>query len=102
MSAYESASFWRENAIAIVILLRVLVRMACSGGNKFINVRSFIIFRSTEALNSFKKNNLANFSDGKNVSGVSTKKIKIKSRPCYLLGRPRTGERFLRVHLKLA
>lgn len=71
MSAYESVSFWRENAIAIVILLRVLVRMACSGGNKFINVRSFIIFRSGEGLNSFNKNNLANFSDGKNVSGVS-------------------------------
>ena len=47
------------------------MRMACSGGNKFINVRTFIIFRSTEGLNSFKKNNLANFSDGKNVSGVS-------------------------------
>ena len=71
MSAYESASFWWENAIAIVILLRVLVRMACSGGNKFINVRTFIIFRSTEGSNSFKKNNLANFSDGKNVFGVS-------------------------------
>ena len=81
--------------------------MACSGGNKFINVRTFIIFRSTEGLNSFKKNNLANFSDGKNVSGLSifwerAKKIKIKSRPCCVLRRPRTGQRFLKVHLKLA
>ena len=49
----------------MVILLRVLVRMACSSGNKFINVRSFIIFRSGEGLDSFNKNNLANFFDGK-------------------------------------
>lgn len=44
--------------------------MACSSGNKFINVRSFIIFRSGEGLDSFNKNNLANFFDGKNVISV--------------------------------
>ena len=42
----EPDSFWRENVIAVVILLR-----ECrSGGNKLSNVRSFIILRSAEGL----------------------------------------------------
>ena len=39
-------SFWRENVIAVVILLRECRR----GGNKLSNVRSFIILRSAEGL----------------------------------------------------
>ena len=44
--APEPDSFWRENVIAVVILLRECRR----GGNKLSNVRSFIILRSAEGL----------------------------------------------------
>ena len=45
VSAREPESFWRENVVAVVTLLRVLVRML-NRGNKLSNVRSFIILRS--------------------------------------------------------
>ena len=45
----EPASFWRENKVAVVILLR-----ECrSGGNRLSNIRSFITLLSGEGLNSF-------------------------------------------------
>ena len=44
--AFEPDSFWRENVIAVVILLRECRR----GGNKLSNVRTFIILRSAEGL----------------------------------------------------
>ena len=62
----EPASFWRENVIAVIILLRHLERMSSSDGNKLSAVRSFIILRSGEGLTSFNKNGRANFS-GKKV-----------------------------------
>ena len=46
--SHEPASFWWENAIAVVILLRVLTSMSLSVGNKLSTVRSFIILRSGE------------------------------------------------------
>ena len=54
----EPASFWRENVVAIVTLLR-------SDGNKLSNVRSFIILRSGKCVNSLTKDNSANFSSEK-------------------------------------
>ena len=39
--AREPASFWRENAVAVVIQLRILASL--SGGTKLSNVRIFII-----------------------------------------------------------
>ena len=53
--AREPASFWRENVVAVVNLLRVLAR------NKLSNVRSFIILGSGEGVTSFIKGNSANF-----------------------------------------
>ena len=50
------ASFWRENLIAVVILLRVLARCR-SGVNKLSNIRSFIILLSGEGLTPFSINN---------------------------------------------
>ena len=44
--AREAASFWRENVVAVVILLRVLA----SGGNK-------LILQSGEVLTSFNNDN---------------------------------------------
>ena len=41
MRAREPASFWRENAVAVVIQLRILASL--SGGTKLSNVRIFII-----------------------------------------------------------
>ena len=40
MLAGERASFWRENVVAVVILLRVL-RECRSGGNKLLEVLPF-------------------------------------------------------------
>ena len=62
MLAREPASFWRENEVAVVTLLRVLARMSKCGGNKLSNVRSFIVLRSGEGVTSFTKGNIANFS----------------------------------------
>ena len=50
------ASFWPENLIAVVILLRVLARCR-SGVNKLSNIRSFIILLSGEGLTPFSINN---------------------------------------------
>ena len=58
--AREPASFWRENVVAVVTLLRVR-----SGENKLSNVRRFIILRSGESVTSFTKGNSANFSGEK-------------------------------------
>ena len=64
--AGEPASFWRENVIAAVIVLRVLARMSPgSSGNKLSNAISVTILGSGESLTSFDKNNSANFSGGK-------------------------------------
>ena len=49
MCAHEPVSFWRENLIAVVILLRVVVKM--SWWRK--HVRRFIILLSEEGLTSF-------------------------------------------------
>ena len=57
----EPASFWRENEIAVVTLLRVLARML-KWRKQVINVRSLIILRSGEGLTSFNKDNSANVS----------------------------------------
>ena len=57
----EPASFWRENVVAVVTLLRVL-RECRSSRNKLSNVRSFITLRSGEGVTSFTKGNSANFS----------------------------------------
>ena len=64
LSSGEPTSFWRENVVAVVILLRVLARCR-SGRNKISNVRSFIIFRSGERVTSFTKDNSANISSEK-------------------------------------
>ena len=52
MHARKPASFWRENVLAVVTLLRVEIS----------NVRSFIILRSGEGATSFTKGNSASFS----------------------------------------
>ena len=64
MLAREPASFWRENVIAVVIVLQVLARMSY-GGNKLSNVRSFSILQSGEGSTSFNNDNSANFSGEK-------------------------------------
>ena len=56
--------------VTVVILLGVLARMYSNGGNKFSNVRSFIILLSEEGLTSFSTNNRTNF--------LGEKKCKIK------------------------
>ena len=67
MLAREPASFWRENVVAVVTVLRVLA--SCENvkvaENKLSNVRSFIILRSGEGITSFTKGNSANFSSEK-------------------------------------
>ena len=71
MLACEPASFWRENVVAVVTLLRVF---NSEGGNEISNVRSFIILRSREGLTSFNIDNGAIFSNKKKkmkISGVS-------------------------------
>ena len=65
MPAREPASFWRENVVAVVILLGVLARMLKCGGNKISNVRSFIILQSGEGVTFFTKGNSASFSGEK-------------------------------------
>ena len=54
-------SFWRENVIVVVILLRAWAKKG-SGGNKLSNGTSFVMFWSREDLNFFNKNNRVNFS----------------------------------------
>ena len=62
MLTREPASFWRENAIAVVILLRVLMARMSWWRNKLSNVRGFIILRqSGGGLNSFNRDNSADF-----------------------------------------
>ena len=62
--ARKPVSFSRENAIAVVILLRVW-RECRSGRNKVSNARSFMILRSGEGSTSFTNHNRANFSGEK-------------------------------------
>ena len=59
--AREPASFWLENVVAVVTLLRVLARMS-KWRKQVVSVRSFIILRSREGVPSFTKVNSANFS----------------------------------------
>ena len=63
MRSREPASFWRENVIAVVILLRVLARMSV-----VVETRSFIVFLSGESLTSFSINNRTNFLVKKKVN----------------------------------
>ena len=87
MLAREPVSFWRENVVAVVTLLRVLARMLY-GGNKLSTVRTFSILQSGEGSTSFNNDNSAKFLVEKNSvknSGVSiiceyAKKLSIKSR----------------------
>ena len=68
MRTRDPASFWQENVMAAVIVLRVPARMSPgNGGNKLSNAISVTILGSGEGLTSFEKNNGANFSDGKKV-----------------------------------
>ena len=57
----EPASFWRENVIVIVILLRGFVETSQS------NVGGFVILRPGEGSTSFNKNNSGNLSGEKKV-----------------------------------
>ena len=59
MHAREPASFWRENVVAVVILLRVL---APRKQDRVSNVGSFIILRWGKRVTFFTKDNSANFS----------------------------------------
>ena len=67
MRAREPASFWRENVIDVVILLRKFR----SGGKRLSNVRRFMILCSGKGLTYFNKNNCANFSGEKNTMKFS-------------------------------
>ena len=67
MRTSEPASFWRENVIAVVIVLLRVKRRSRSDENKLSNVRSFNILRSGDCLTSFNKNNRANFSGEENL-----------------------------------
>ena len=108
MLACEPASFWRENVIAVVTLLRILARNRSDGnkqprpqstfpwlwrwalgtrlGNKLSNVGSFIILRSEEGVASSIKLTVLTFrvKNGKmKLSGVCifsiyAKKLKVK------------------------
>ena len=51
----EPASFWRENVIAIVILLKGFSENV-GGEKKLSNVRNLIIFQSAEGLASSNRN----------------------------------------------
>ena len=65
MLAREPASFWPENLVAVVSLLRDLAKCQ-SGENKLSNVnRSFIILPSGEGVSSLTKGNSANLSSEK-------------------------------------
>ena len=59
--ACDSTLFWREDVIAVVILLRVLAKML----SDIRRLESFVILRSREGLTSFNKNNHVNFSGEK-------------------------------------
>ena len=74
MRAREPASFWRENVIAVVILLRKFR----SGGNRLSNVGHFMILRSGKGLTFFNKNNCANVSGEKNTVKFSEPKTRTK------------------------
>ena len=60
MHARALASFWRENLIAVVILLCVLVGMEPS----YLSVKSLIILRWREGLTFSNKGKSADFSGG--------------------------------------
>ena len=64
MLSCEPVSFWQENVVAVVTLLRDLADCQ-SGENKLSNVRSLIILRSGEGVTSFSKGNSAKFSTEK-------------------------------------
>ena len=74
MRAREPASFWWENVIAVVILLRKFR----SGGNRLSNVGRFMILRSGKGLTFFNKNNCANVSGEKNTVKFSEAKTRTK------------------------
>ena len=69
MLAREPGPFWRENVVAVVTLLRVLVRTWVEMGKtsyQMLEVLSrFIILRSGEVVTSFTKGNSANLKNGK-------------------------------------
>ena len=65
MLARDAASFWRENMVAVVILLQEGGSEGRSGGNKLSNVRSFRILQSGESSTSFNNANSSNFSGPK-------------------------------------
>ena len=54
-----SQRLWRENAVAVIILQRVLARMIETS----YTLRRFIILRSGKGLIFFNKNNGVNFAD---------------------------------------
>ena len=98
--ARERASFWRENMIDVVLLLRVLGEcrnvgsklstfssflILCSG-ESLTYVSSFIILYSGESLTSFHKNKRADFSGQRSTMKLSGMSIFVKyenrGRPC--------------------
>ena len=62
MYAREPASIWRENVVAVVVLLRVFARMSWWRKQ---DIKSFIILPSGERVTSFTKDDYANFSGEK-------------------------------------
>ena len=70
--AREPASFWRENVIAVVILLRKFR----SGRSRLPNVKRFMILHSGKDLTYFNKNNCANFSGEQNTMKFSEAKTR--------------------------
>ena len=83
--AREPASFWRENMIDVVLLLRVLGE-CCNGGSKLSTFSSFLILYSGGSLTSFHKNKRADFSGERStmkLSGVSIfVKYEKRGHPC--------------------
>ena len=65
MLTREPASFWRENVIAVIILLGVGANVVA--GTSYQMRRSFIILLSGEGLTSFNIGNSAIFSNEKKV-----------------------------------
>ena len=66
----EPASFWRENMIAVVILLQVFTKMLVVAETSFVSCQmlgDFISLRSGEGLTSFSKKNRAYFPGEKKV-----------------------------------
>jgi len=75
----EPASFWRENMIAVVILLRVLARM---WRKQVIKCKNFYHFAIGRGLNLFSINNRANVFGEKSkmkLSGVSFLRTRVKN-----------------------